>query len=80
MFGGGIHYCLGALLARAELAEALPILARRLPNPPSRAPPSASTPGHPAHPVRPGTDPYLVMSVENPGSPRTRVNSRIQIG
>ena len=31
-FGGGIHYCLGASLARAELAEALPILARRLPD------------------------------------------------
>ena len=31
-FGSGIHYCLGAALARAELAEALPILARRLPN------------------------------------------------
>lgn len=31
-FGGGIHYCLGANLARAELAEALPILARRLPD------------------------------------------------
>ena len=30
-FGGGIHYCLGAQLAKAELAEALPILARRLP-------------------------------------------------
>jgi cytochrome P450 len=31
-FGGGVHYCLGANLARRELAEALKILARRLPN------------------------------------------------
>ncbi len=31
-FGSGIHYCLGASLARAELQEALPILARRMPN------------------------------------------------
>ena len=29
-FGGGIHYCLGAALARAEMQEALPILAARL--------------------------------------------------
>jgi len=29
-FGAGIHYCLGALLARAEMAEALPLLAHRL--------------------------------------------------
>jgi cytochrome P450 len=32
-FGGGIHYCLGAPLARAELQEALPILAARLRRP-----------------------------------------------
>jgi cytochrome P450 len=29
-FGSGAHYCLGAALARAELEEALPLLARRL--------------------------------------------------
>lgn len=31
-FGAGIHYCLGASLARAELQEALPILATRMPD------------------------------------------------
>ena len=31
-FGSGIHHCLGASLARAELQEALPILARRMPD------------------------------------------------
>ena len=32
-FGGGIHYCLGANLARRELAEALTVLTRRIKNP-----------------------------------------------
>jgi cytochrome P450 len=31
-FGSGIHYCLGAALARAELQEALPLLAQRMPD------------------------------------------------
>ena len=30
-FGSGIHHCLGAALARAELQQALPAIARRLP-------------------------------------------------
>jgi cytochrome P450 len=30
--GWGTHHCLGAALARAELAEALPLLARRMPD------------------------------------------------
>jgi len=30
-FSQGIHYCLGAALARAELQEALPLLAQRMP-------------------------------------------------
>jgi cytochrome P450 len=32
-FGGGIHYCLGANLARRELAEALTVLTSRIRNP-----------------------------------------------
>lgn len=31
-FGSGIHFCMGANLARAELQEALPILAQRMPD------------------------------------------------
>ena len=32
-FGGGVHYCLGANLARREIAEALNVLCNRLRNP-----------------------------------------------
>jgi cytochrome P450 len=31
-FGGGIHYCLGSHLARIELAEALTVMAQRMPD------------------------------------------------
>ena len=31
-FGSGLHFCLGASLARAELQEALPLLAQRMPD------------------------------------------------
>jgi cytochrome P450 len=32
-FGGGVHHCLGHFVARADMSEALPLLARRLANP-----------------------------------------------
>ncbi|MGH7735320.1 MAG: cytochrome P450, partial [Gemmatimonadales bacterium] len=32
-FGGGVHYCLGVHLAKLELAEALTVITRRMPNP-----------------------------------------------
>jgi cytochrome P450 len=37
-FGGGAHYCLGANLARREIAEALTVLAQRLQNPRTAGP------------------------------------------
>ncbi|MFJ4210902.1 cytochrome P450 [Paenarthrobacter sp. NPDC089675] len=32
-FGGGVHHCLGHFVARSDMSEALPLLARRLRNP-----------------------------------------------
>lgn len=37
-FGGGVHYCLGANLARREIAEALNVLTRRMCNPRTAGP------------------------------------------
>ena len=37
-FGGGVHYCLGAHLARIELAEGLKVVTRRMPNARSTGP------------------------------------------
>ncbi|WP_084655408.1 cytochrome P450 [Nocardia altamirensis] len=53
-FGGGIHYCLGAPLARAEIAEALPILARSFPHLAAAGP---AEPGLTLGPVGPRTLP-----------------------
>ena len=32
-FGGGAHHCLGHFVARSDMSEALPLLARRLRDP-----------------------------------------------
>ena len=47
-FGGGAHHCIGHFLARIDMREALPLLARRLRNPafadaPNTRPPAGVT-------------------------------------
>jgi cytochrome P450 len=44
-FGGGPHFCLGANLARAEMQEALPILAARMPDVTADGEPAWRSPG-----------------------------------
>ena len=62
-FGGGIHYCLGAHLARLELAQALTVITRRMPNPRRTGPapwkPSSGSLGPPPCPSNstPDTEP-----------------------
>jgi len=56
-FGHGVHYCLGAALARTEIAEALPVLAGRLPGlelagPPVLRPDISGIVGPDALPIR----------------------------
>ncbi len=56
-FGGGIHYCLGANLARLELTEALAELSARLPNlrldgPTALNPPGSIIQGYTSLPIR----------------------------
>ena len=56
-FGGGIHYCLGANLARLELTEAVAELSARLPNlrldgPAIMNPPGSIIQGYSALPIR----------------------------
>jgi len=59
-FGGGVHYCLGANLARRELAEALNVLAERLHNPRTAGPapwkPMVSLTGPKSLPIEFDTD------------------------
>ncbi len=38
-FGGGAHHCIGHWLARIDMREALPLIARRMPNPRYERPP-----------------------------------------
>ena len=63
-FGHGVHYCLGAALARAQIAEALPILAARLPgleltNSPELRPDIAGFTGPSSLPIRFETQPEV---------------------
>jgi cytochrome P450 len=66
-FGGGVHHCLGAALARAEMQEALPLLAQALPDlaadgPGEWRPASAMLLGTDSLPVR-FTDPVALGEV-----------------
>jgi hypothetical protein len=70
-FGGGVHSCLGAWLARAEMAEALPLLATRLRHPRPAGPatwrPPLGITGPATLPIR------FEADAARPAQPATRV-------
>ena len=52
-FGNGAHYCLGSHLARLELAQALTVMAQRMPNLRRTGPAPWSSMGSPDPPTLP---------------------------
>jgi cytochrome P450 len=73
-FGGGMHYCLGAHLARLELAEALAVITRRMPNARRTGP----APWEPVNAL--GGPTMLPIAFDLPTARRRPVNTRSRRG